>query len=265
MCHVNISDHAVLPGTWAPSKSFQATALVSSSFSTETSPENCAYPQHLMGTSRGIDLIVSFSRTLLLGNCGGWKWVKMGGMDLLDHASSDHHDDGDVEILEDGHGSFKKRREGVARRESTGTLVWGQRREVRSSCGKYWNSHSAVASVVGGCATERTEPFSAWGVKSESENITFSKKVKQNRYYMTFPKAVVAEKELRKKKNMVLRDPKGNLWQVRIAQRLDGRVDIAKGWKDFLSGNAIEVGDTLSFEFLSDNLMQIHMQRGFIT
>lgn len=61
---------------------------------------------------------------------------------------------------------------------------------------------------------------------------------------------------------MILRDPVGSLWPVKVACRRDGRVVLGTGWADFLRGNCLGEGDICVFEFVREiNEIHVHIFR----
>lgn len=45
--------------------------------------------------------------------------------------------------------------------------------------------------------------------------------------------------------------------------RPDGRMDLHKGWRQFVEDNNLTTGDTLILEFVSNNVIQVHVKRAF--
>ncbi|XP_074280766.1 B3 domain-containing protein REM6-like isoform X2 [Silene latifolia] len=80
--------------------------------------------------------------------------------------------------------------------------------------------------------------------------------------YLHVPKAVIEGQNLVNKDNVVLRDPDGKCWPLEVSTRRDGRVALTNGWVDFWKGHAIKVGDSLDFEFVSEYLIQVKINRG---
>ncbi|XP_010245898.1 PREDICTED: putative B3 domain-containing protein Os03g0621600 isoform X2 [Nelumbo nucifera] len=70
------------------------------------------------------------------------------------------------------------------------------------------------------------------------------------RYYMTIPSAVARQFCLASKVKMVLLwDPQGRPWPVKVCFRRDGRVVLSDGWGEFSKANRLLEGDACSFEF----------------
>ncbi|XP_010908022.1 B3 domain-containing protein At3g17010 [Elaeis guineensis] len=85
---------------------------------------------------------------------------------------------------------------------------------------------------------------------------------KSRRSYMTIPMALVREFGLTGKQLVILRDPVGSSWPVRIASWRSGRMVFATGWSDFYKGNCLEDGDVCVFEFVQNaSLIHVHIFR----
>ncbi|XP_074272503.1 B3 domain-containing protein REM17-like [Silene latifolia] len=100
--------------------------------------------------------------------------------------------------------------------------------------------------------------------KVGDNNTSFSVRMaKQYQFYQqTFPKAVAIEKKLASKEEVVLQDTEGRCWPVKLSHKKSGQYTLLVGkWKHFLDGNNIVIGDILNFEFLSENLVQVHVTR----
>ncbi|KAL9224219.1 hypothetical protein vseg_000280 [Gypsophila vaccaria] len=81
--------------------------------------------------------------------------------------------------------------------------------------------------------------------------------------YLHIPKAIATKQKLKDQDTVVLFDPEGNRWQMKIRTRpSDGRVGISQGWNAFWKRYKISSGDTLIFEFVSDHVMNVNINRG---
>ncbi|XP_021750159.1 B3 domain-containing protein REM13-like [Chenopodium quinoa] len=80
-------------------------------------------------------------------------------------------------------------------------------------------------------------------------------------YYLTIPKAMLNGKPLSNKDTVTLQNQEGSSWPVELRIRADGRVDLAKGWREFVVDNELVTGDTLKFEFVSNNVIQVNVGR----
>ncbi|KAI3895759.1 hypothetical protein MKW98_025550 [Papaver atlanticum] len=69
------------------------------------------------------------------------------------------------------------------------------------------------------------------------------------KYFMTIPRVFVRRYQLNTENTLVLQDPEGKLWPVKISLRKDGRIDMGKGWYHFSIGNRLSEGDACLFEF----------------
>uniref|UniRef100_A0A803M8H1 TF-B3 domain-containing protein n=1 Tax=Chenopodium quinoa TaxID=63459 RepID=A0A803M8H1_CHEQI len=77
----------------------------------------------------------------------------------------------------------------------------------------------------------------------------------------TIPKAMLNGKPLSNKDTVTLQNQEGSSWPVELRIRADGRVDLAKGWREFVVDNELVTGDTLKFEFVSNNVIQVNVGR----
>ncbi|KMS96192.1 hypothetical protein BVRB_001020 [Beta vulgaris subsp. vulgaris] len=82
------------------------------------------------------------------------------------------------------------------------------------------------------------------------------------RTYLHMPKAIVRDQNLMNKENIVLRDPEGKCWPHEVKKLTGNRVALAKGWVEFWKGHGLKTGDFLNFEFVSENLVQVNINRG---
>ncbi|KAF6177090.1 hypothetical protein GIB67_015965 [Kingdonia uniflora] len=84
------------------------------------------------------------------------------------------------------------------------------------------------------------------------------------KYFMTVPNQLAAELNLKRKVNVMLNDPHGKSWAVKIAIRRNGRLDLGYGWLDFWNANKLAVGDTCVFKFLQtkDDRVKVDIFRG---
>lgn len=78
----------------------------------------------------------------------------------------------------------------------------------------------------------------------------------------TIPRQVAVEQGLMNKKQVVLKDPSGKGWTIKLRIRdYDGRLDLKERWAEFCRANKIVTGNTLIFEFTKPNVMQVHVFR----
>ncbi|XP_057537603.1 uncharacterized protein LOC130815229 isoform X2 [Amaranthus tricolor] len=80
-------------------------------------------------------------------------------------------------------------------------------------------------------------------------------------YYVTIPKPILVGKTYSNKETVLLKDTEGNSWPMELRVRQDGRVDLAKGWREFVNDSDLMTGDVLIFEFLSNNMIQVQVVR----
>lgn len=76
------------------------------------------------------------------------------------------------------------------------------------------------------------------------------------------PIQLAREKKLMTVSSVMLKDPGGRSWPVKLNRTGDGRVNMTHGWVDFWKANQIAVGDTLIFEFMMPTVLQVHIFRG---
>lgn len=77
----------------------------------------------------------------------------------------------------------------------------------------------------------------------------------------TIPRAMLTGKTFTNKETVIVKDQEGNSWPVELRMRADGRVDLARGWREFVMANDLTTGDTLTLGFVSDNVIQVHVER----
>lgn len=77
----------------------------------------------------------------------------------------------------------------------------------------------------------------------------------------TIPKPMLVGKTYSNKETVLLKDTEGNSWPMELRVRQDGRVDLAKGWREFVNDSDLMTGDVLIFEFLSNNMIQVQIVR----
>ncbi|KAL2945132.1 hypothetical protein RDABS01_022843 [Bienertia sinuspersici] len=82
-------------------------------------------------------------------------------------------------------------------------------------------------------------------------------------YYLTIPKALMVDKTYSNDETVILKDREGNSWPVQLRIRPDGRVDLSRGWREFVSSNDLASGDKLTLEMVSNNVIQVHVERIF--
>ncbi|KAF6177077.1 hypothetical protein GIB67_015952, partial [Kingdonia uniflora] len=77
--------------------------------------------------------------------------------------------------------------------------------------------------------------------------------------HMTIPNELAAKLDLKRMESVMLQDPRGELWPVKISIRRNDRIDLGKGWREFWNANGLAVGDTCQFEFLEakDNPVKV--------
>ncbi|XP_057538509.1 B3 domain-containing protein REM3-like isoform X2 [Amaranthus tricolor] len=81
------------------------------------------------------------------------------------------------------------------------------------------------------------------------------------RTYLHMPIQVVRAQNLMKKDILVLRDPETKCWPVEVKKLSGNRVALAKGWVEFWKGYGLTNGDNLTFDFVSENLIQVSINR----
>ncbi|KAI3901844.1 hypothetical protein MKW92_031252 [Papaver armeniacum] len=89
---------------------------------------------------------------------------------------------------------------------------------------------------------------SAFPAKSDHPPFIFTWR-NSRKYFMTIPRVFVIRYQLNTENTLVLQDPEGKLWPVKISLRKDGRIDMGKGWYNFSIGNRLSEGDACLFEF----------------
>ena len=72
------------------------------------------------------------------------------------------------------------------------------------------------------------------------------------------PRAFETEHDLRNNPSRFFCDPNGKLWPVRIYHSV-GRSDFGAGWRDLLLANGVSEGDKCIFEFVQDDVIQVHI------
>ncbi|KAK9714353.1 hypothetical protein RND81_06G087800 [Saponaria officinalis] len=99
--------------------------------------------------------------------------------------------------------------------------------------------------------------------KVGENNTSFSVRLAKKYQFIqqTIPMAVGIEKKLTTKEEVVLQDVKGNCWPVRLGHKKTGHVLLLGGWKQFLDGNNIVIGDTLYFDFISETLAAVQVTK----
>ncbi|OMP12750.1 hypothetical protein COLO4_02803, partial [Corchorus olitorius] len=65
------------------------------------------------------------------------------------------------------------------------------------------------------------------------------------------PKGLVEEAELKRKREMMIEDPKGRKWRVGMYLSQSYQVRFSGGWAKFMRENQVAKGDTLHFHFIS--------------
>ncbi|KAL3833392.1 hypothetical protein ACJIZ3_008128 [Penstemon smallii] len=68
---------------------------------------------------------------------------------------------------------------------------------------------------------------------------------------MDIPKSFAIGTGIAKDMKMVLQDEKGRKWPVRVTDRKCGQFAMTAGWPNFVIGNNLVIGSTISFEFVS--------------
>uniref|UniRef100_A0A803MG77 TF-B3 domain-containing protein n=1 Tax=Chenopodium quinoa TaxID=63459 RepID=A0A803MG77_CHEQI len=77
----------------------------------------------------------------------------------------------------------------------------------------------------------------------------------------TIPKAISLKMKLPSKDDLKFQDVQGKCWTVTLGHRRDGRAILCHGWREFMNENKIEHGDKLKFEFMSDELVKVHVTK----
>ncbi|CAB4277744.1 unnamed protein product [Prunus armeniaca] len=91
--------------------------------------------------------------------------------------------------------------------------------------------------------------------------VTFTRKL---RYGVSIPKEVAVTEGLLSKKSMMIQDPTGRSWPVKLRVRgklSSCRVNMSTGLLDCCNANQIIPGDTAIFEFVKPSLAQVHIFR----
>ncbi|XP_023914212.1 B3 domain-containing protein LOC_Os12g40080 [Quercus suber] len=144
--------------------------------------------------------------------------------------------------------------------------------ELKPDCYKESFGQKAINSnrIISGCSKSGEElindDIEELGMKSissfKSQNSYFiATWTWYSQYYMTIPKFVAIEKDLISKKRVMLLDPTGSPWPIRLDLVADGFLNMTNGWPDFCRGNKIGAGDTFIFEFVTQTVMQVHIFR----
>ena len=71
----------------------------------------------------------------------------------------------------------------------------------------------------------------------------------------------VIEKDLISKKRVMVLDPTGRPWPVKLDLMEDGCLNMTDGWADFCRGNKIVAGDTFIVEFVQQTVLRVHIFR----
>ncbi|XP_021714983.1 putative B3 domain-containing protein Os03g0621600 [Chenopodium quinoa] len=80
-------------------------------------------------------------------------------------------------------------------------------------------------------------------------------------HQLTIPKAISLKMKLPSKDDLKFQDVQGKCWTVTLGHRRDGRAILCHGWREFMNENKIEHGDKLKFEFMSDELVKVHVTK----
>ncbi|CAB4308161.1 unnamed protein product [Prunus armeniaca] len=91
--------------------------------------------------------------------------------------------------------------------------------------------------------------------------VTFTRKL---RYGVSIPKEVAVTEGLLSRKSMMIQDPTGRSWPVKLRVRgklSSCRVNMSTGLLDCCNANQIIPGDTAIFEFVKPSLAQVHIFR----
>ncbi|CAL5326294.1 unnamed protein product [Camellia sinensis] len=107
-----------------------------------------------------------------------------------------------------------------------------------------------------------------WSASAKPTHLSFLMVLKKyNKSRLTVPKAFAVESGIGRKKVVVLKNKKGQLWAVDICLRPPPyrTVDFTAGWPDFRVANNIEIGDTCLFKFIpsSGNVIHVEVQRNY--
>ncbi|KAL3833389.1 hypothetical protein ACJIZ3_008125 [Penstemon smallii] len=93
----------------------------------------------------------------------------------------------------------------------------------------------------------------------------FSKELKKynlDNYFMTIPKAFAIGTGIARNREIQLLDVKGRKWPVRVIN--NNRFAMSAGLKDFLRGNNVVDGNTISFEFIPNSSDNIRLPPAFV-
>lgn len=78
-------------------------------------------------------------------------------------------------------------------------------------------------------------------------------------YGTPIPHCFVKIHDLRDRQSMLICDPKGKFWPVKLIHAQD-RCEFGSGWRDFWDGNNLEDGDRCIFEFV-ESVIRVHIIR----
>ncbi|KAL0377788.1 UNVERIFIED_CONTAM: hypothetical protein Sradi_3084300 [Sesamum radiatum] len=88
----------------------------------------------------------------------------------------------------------------------------------------------------------------------------FSKKLTESHYKdrLSIPKHFAIGTGIATNRKITLVDGQGREWPVKVTDRNLGMFAMTAGWRNFLIGNQVPVGSTISFEFIpgSDNVIR---------
>ncbi|XXG49264.1 hypothetical protein AAC387_Pa02g3494 [Persea americana] len=108
-----------------------------------------------------------------------------------------------------------------------------------------------------GVRTKRVFNGDACPLKLKHPHFTARWKLRKP-YTVPIPRAFETEHDLRNNPSRFFCDPNGKLWPVRIYHSV-GRSDFGAGWRDLLLANGVSEGDKCIFEFVQDDVIQVHI------
>ncbi|CAM8998639.1 unnamed protein product [Rhodiola kirilowii] len=78
-------------------------------------------------------------------------------------------------------------------------------------------------------------------------------------HYLTIPKEIAVEKDLHSKSQLVVRDPTGNTWFMKLSKAEDGSVSLTGKWRKFYEDFKLKEGDTCTVEFTYNRIVHVHI------
>ncbi|WOK92991.1 B3 domain-containing protein [Canna indica] len=75
-----------------------------------------------------------------------------------------------------------------------------------------------------------------------------------------FPRGITISDHLRNKSRIIATNYSGRKWPLRLRRDPTSRV-ITTGWRQFISDNGVELGDKFIFQFVSERVVRIQVQK----